>query len=175
MEWKRRRRPHWIFKRAVPLAATALLLLAFVGVFRLYGNAREAAAQADIRVIYMTDIIPDVADGTISIPFKTLQKDTLVYFEYRGGREVLPLLAYIGPTGKIITAVGVCEPCQSSRFHIEGNDLFCNGCDSVWNLETHEAVKGGCSRFPPQIIPHDLKDGQILIREADVLAWKPRI
>lgn len=168
------RQAHWIFKRAVPLAAVAVLLLAATGVFHLYRNARDAAAQAGIRVIYMEDIEATVSDGVIKVPFATVQEETLVYFEYRGGGKIVPLLAYIGPTGKIITAVSYSEPCQSSRFRIEANDLICNVCGCVWNLESHQYVTGGCGKFPPEILPHDLVDGQILIREADVLAWKPR-
>lgn len=163
----------WIFKRVIPLAILALILLGGGRFLWLYRHSDNNGAKEEPKVIEMTEIKASQEGGKIAVPLSDIKKDKLVYFEYEGSQTV-PLLAYIGPSGKVITAISVCEPCKSTRFHIDGENLVCNTCGTVWNLETHQGVTGGCTEFPPQIIPSQVKDGKVLIAEDIVAKWQPR-
>ncbi len=127
------------------------------------------------QTISMTDIQAKVENGKISIPFNVVLEKRLVRFEYKGKTGVLPLLAYITQSGRVVTAVSMCEPCRSTRFHIKGNALVCNACYTEWNLETLKGIKGGCLNYPPDPIPSTLENGLILIDEKIVADWKPRV
>lgn len=161
-------KPKWqgALRWIIPLA---ILTLIIVGFFWLYRNS----GQEKPSLIEMTDIQIDVEDGKIVLPLSEIKGNKLVYFEYKGSTPI-PLLAYIGPSGKVITAISVCEPCRSKRFHIEGETLVCNACGTVWKLETHEGISGGCPQFPPQIIPNQIGNGKVLINRDSVEKWKPR-
>ena len=163
----------WIFKRVIPLAILALILLGGGRFLWLYRHSDNNGAKEEPKVIEMTDIRSEVKEDKIVVPLSAVKKNRLVYFEYKGSQAV-PLLAYVGPSGKVITAISVCEPCKSTRFHIEGENLVCNTCGTVWNLETHQGVTGGCTEFPPQIIANQVKGGKVLISEDKVATWKPR-
>lgn len=160
-----------VLKWAVVLGLAAVLVLVGAALFSTYGG--RSADQPAERQIDMTDTEATLADGKLAVSLNTIKQKGLVYFEYKGTNTV-PLLAYVGPSGKLITAVSVCEPCRSTRFHILGDQLVCNTCGTVWELETHQGVSGGCTDFPPEIVPHAVKGGQVLVDEQAVLDWKPR-
>lgn len=127
------------------------------------------------QIIKMTDISAKMDVGKISIPIDTVKEKKLVRFEYERNGMKIPLLAYITPTGRVVTAVSMCEPCKSTRFHINGDKLVCNACYTEWDIETLKGIQGGCLNYPPDAIPSTIEGSQILIDEKFVAQWKPRV
>ena len=127
------------------------------------------------KAIRMTDVSPKGENGKISIPLDVVKEKKIVRFEYEGNGVNIPLLSYITDGGKIVTAVSVCEPCRSTRFHIKEKLIVCNSCYTEWNLETLKGIKGGCLKYPPDAIPNRVENGRILIDEKTVTQWKPRV
>ncbi len=127
------------------------------------------------QTIKMTDISAKLNGGKISIPLEVVKEKKLVRFEYEGSEVKIPLLAYITPSGRVITAVSMCEPCRSTRFHINGDKLVCNACYTEWDIETLKGIQGGCLNYPPDAIPSMMDGDKILIDEKLVTQWKPRV
>ena len=127
------------------------------------------------KAIRMTDVSAKVENGKISIPLDVVKEKKIVRFEFEGNGTKIPLLSYVTQTGKVVTAISVCEPCRSTRFHVKDKLIVCNSCYTEWNLETLTGIKGGCLKYPPDVIPSDVKNGQILIDEKTVTQWKPRV
>ncbi len=125
--------------------------------------------------ISMTDIQPTVKSGKISIPLDLVLEKRLVRFEYETKGNKIPLLSYVAPSGKVITAVSMCEPCRSTRFHIEGKTLVCNACATKWNLETLKRISGGCLNYPPDVLPSTAQKRVLQIEDKIVTQWKPRV
>ena len=126
------------------------------------------------QTITMTDVSVRVENGKISIPVETVLEKKMVRFEYEGNGVKIPLLSYVTRNGKVITAVSMCEPCRSTRFHIKNKTLVCNACGTEWNLETLKGIRGGCMNYPPEVLPSTVEKDHVLIDEKAVLAWKPR-
>jgi hypothetical protein len=126
------------------------------------------------QTIPMTDIGAKVENGKISIPLDVVKEKKMVRFEYEGKDVKIPLLAYVTLAGRVVTAISMCEPCRSTRFHIQDKALVCNACNTEWSLETLKGIKGGCMNYPPEIIPSTIEKDRILIEEKVVLDWKPR-
>lgn len=173
------------FKTAILLITTALFL-GWISSMWFGGNSGKNPAisslpQVSERVNYseqaigMTNVEATVENGRISIDFDTVLDNKIVRFEYDNNGSKLPLLAYITPSGKAITAVSVCEPCRSTRFHIRGKSMVCNACATEWNLETLRGIKGGCLTYPPDFIPNTIENRRIWIDEQTVIRWRPRI
>ncbi len=127
------------------------------------------------KAIRMTDVSAKVENGKISIPLDVVKEKKIVRFEYEGNGVKIPLLSYITDGGNIVTAVSVCEPCRSTKFHIKDKLIVCNSCYTEWNLETLKGIKGGCLKYPPDVIPNKIEKGLILIDEKSVIHRKPRI
>ena len=123
----------------------------------------------------MSDISIKVDNGKISIPLDAVIEKRMVRFEYEGNGVKIPIVSYITPTGKVITAVSMCEPCRSTRFHIRDKTLVCNACGTEWNLETLKGIQGGCLNYPPDVIPSTIEKEKIQIDEKIVTQWKPRV
>lgn len=126
------------------------------------------------QTIPMTDIGAKVENGKIFIPLDVVKEKKMVRFEYEGKDVKIPLLAYVTLAGRVVTAISMCEPCRSTRFHIQDKALVCNACNTEWSLETLKGIKGGCMNYPPEVIPSTIEKDRILIEEKVVLDWKPR-
>ena len=137
---------------------------------RVSGNVDYAGQK-----IPMTDVQASVGHGKISIPLDVVLEKRMVRFEYEASGNKIPLLSYITQTGKVVTAVSMCEPCRSTRFHIKDKTIVCNACSTQWNLETLKGISGGCLNYPPDLIPSTVDKGRIQIDEKTVAQWKPRV
>jgi len=125
--------------------------------------------------IQMEDIQAKVENGNISIPLDVVKAKKMVRFEYEGNGLKIPLLSYITMAGRVVTAISMCEPCRSTRFHIKDKTLVCNACYTEWNLETLKGIQGGCMNYPPEVIPNTVENDRIVIDEKVVVGWKPRV
>ncbi len=116
-----------------------------------------------------------IADGKISFSLTTLLQHKMVSFDYTTPSAIVPLLAFISPTGKLITAIRMCEPCNSKIFRIEGTELACGNCETRWKLANLEGLQGSCQKYPPDPIPSIVEGNRVVIEEAVVKKWKMRI
>lgn len=171
----------------VPISlAIIAIALAGIGYWVIQGNTGtnprvssqpKVTSKVDYsgQKIQMVDIQAKAEKGKISIPLSEVLEKRMVRFEYEGNGIKIPLLAYITQSGKVVTAVSMCEPCRSTRFHIQEKTLVCNACYTMWNLESLKGIKGGCLNYPPDVIPSTVENGQIKIDEEVVTQWKPRV
>jgi len=179
---EKRKKPYW-----VPLSlAVFAIILAGVGYWIIEGNTRsnpKVSTQPKLnekvdyagQSIRMADIQAKVEKGKISIPLDVLKEKKMVRFEYENNGNKIPLLAYITQTGRVVTAVSMCEPCRSTRFHINDKKIVCNACGTEWNLETLKGIQGGCLNYPPDVIPSTIEKDRIQIDEKIITQWKPRV
>jgi uncharacterized membrane protein len=179
---EKKKKPYWF---PISLAAVAAILVV-IGYWVVQGNTgadSKVTSQPKVtgkvdyagQSIPMTDVPASVEKGIISIPLEVVKEKKIVRFEYVNNGFRLPLLAYLTPSGKLVTAVSMCEPCRSTRFHINGNKIVCNACATEWNLETLKGIQGGCLNYPPDVIPNTIEKDRIQIDEKIVLGWKPRV
>ena len=138
------------------------------------GEGRENLEPQKLQ-IRMTKIEPFIRDRTLEIPVAAVDGGKLVSFEFREADRSIPLLAFQTSSGKIETAVGVSWFCGSKSFHIEGAEIVCDLCFTRWDLETLRGVSGECFEHPLDKVSHTVQDGRLMIREADIQEWKPRM
>jgi uncharacterized membrane protein len=164
----------------------AALSIVFITIFidHLPGGAHPVIANqpevamasmfTDVRLT-LQPISVQVIGGKIIFPLSVLQEKKFVQFEYATQSNSVPLLAYISPEGKLVTAIRLCEPCNSMSFRIEGTELACGTCETRWKLNNLEGLQGSCQKYPPAPIPSRLNGNFVEIDEAVVKAWKMRI
>ena len=179
---EKKRKYFWI---PISLAVVAAVLIV-VGYWVIQGSTGanpKVSSQPKVdssvnytgQTIRMADIQATVQSGKISIPLDVVKEKKMVRFEYQANGVYVPLLSYITESGKVITAVSMCEPCRSTRFHIKDKTIVCNACATEWNLETLKGIQGGCLNYPPDVIPSTIEKDRILIEEKIVKEWKPRV
>jgi uncharacterized membrane protein len=123
----------------------------------------------------MKPIKATVENGLIILPLDLVKQQKFVRFSYQSPRGEVPLLAYISTEGKIVTAVSMCEPCNSTRFHIRSDELVCNSCGTTWELDNLNGTSGACQAYPPDPLPSVVVGNEIQIDAAKVAAWVPRV
>lgn len=127
------------------------------------------------QTVQMSDVQAKVENGKITIPVHAVKEKKIVRFEYEGRGLKIPLLAYLTMAGRVVTAISMCEPCKSTRFHIKDKSMVCNACATEWSLDTLKGISGGCMNYPPEVIPSTVENDSIIIDEKVVLDWKPRV
>lgn len=117
-----------------------------------------------------------VKDNKIILPLDLVKEKKFVRFQVAGGKtNALPIVAYLTEDGKVVTAISMCEPCNSTEFHIKGSNLICNSCGTTWNLNTLEALSGSCGKYPPDPVPSIVVGNEIQIDKSLVENWKRRV
>ena len=179
---ERKRKTYW-----VPMSlAVVAVVLAGVGYWLIKGDsAADPRVSSQPKVsgkvdyagqkIAMTDIQAKVEKGKISIPLDVVKEKKMVRFDYENNGNKIPLLAYITQTGRVVTAVSMCEPCRSTRFRINDKKIVCNACGTEWNLETLKGIQGGCLNYPPDVISSTIEKDRIQIDEKNIVQWKSRV
>lgn len=165
------------------LFGVAILVIAGLGFGRKQAPAAPQVQSATTEAVSydangrveQTPISATQAGGVITVSLAEVKAKRLVGFTYQGQGTTLPLLAYIAPSGKVVTAVSMCEPCNSTTFHIEGTQLVCNTCGTRWNLEDLSGVAGGCLSYPPDPFANTLSGNDIQIQESAVSGWQRRV
>lgn len=114
-------------------------------------------------------------EDKLFVSLDVIKAKKFVSFLFPDSLNNVPLLAYISNEGRLVTAVAICEPCKSNRFHIEGEELVCNVCGTSWKLNSLEAVRGACAEYPPALLPSTIVGNEIQIDRALVDNWHPRI
>lgn len=179
---EKKRKPYWI----PTLLAIFAIILVVVGYWIITENTGanpKVSSQPKVsekvdyagQTVRMADIQAKIEKGKISIPLDVVKEKKMVRFEYERNGVIVPLLAYITQTGRVVTAVSMCEPCRSTRFHIQDKTLVCNACYTEWDLENLKGIKGGCLNYPPDVIPSTIQKDRIQIDEKIVTQWKPRV
>jgi len=145
------------------------------------GPVDYTEARVDMkRVDYKT------AGDNVILSLADIEKNKFVRFDFHSkklsvrqrnfaGKPVLPVMALIVPSGKLMVGVSYCEPCRSTTFHTERDiSLTCNVCGTKWDLESLLAWSGACMPFPPDEVKVAVKDGKVLIPKGYLESWQPR-
>ncbi len=123
----------------------------------------------------MSNKIIAIIDGNdIVIPLETVTSYRIVRFDDPESKQNVPVIAYITPRGKVVTAMSISESCRSNDFYLEGNTIHCANCPSNWNMESMEAY-ACCQKYYPEPIPSKVIDGQIHIDKTVVQNWRTRL
>lgn len=167
---------------------TAGVIVLFVSAIIFYINAKPSKEEAVINQqpkitgavnypLTRFDHFYSIAfarDGKIILPLDVVKEKKFVKFDYQGTNSSIPLLAFITEDGKVVTAISLCEPCDSKDFHIQGSNLICNSCGTTWNLNNLDAISGSCGRYPPDPVPSKVVGNEIQIDEYIVTSWTRR-
>ncbi len=117
-----------------------------------------------------------VKDNKIILPLDLVKEKKFVRFQVAGDKpNDLPIVAYLTEDGKVVTAISMCEPCNSTEFHIKGSNLICNSCGTTWNLNDLKAISGSCGKYPPDPLPSIIVGNEIQIDKSLVENWKRRV
>lgn len=180
-------------KNNLPLiVGLVAVIVAGVFVFTQFGGKGNPAAQNNVEYfgevvatprsyigefISMTPIEPVVEDGKVKIPLSVLEENSIVYFELENDEGTLvPLMAYITPSGRVFTGSSMCEPCRGRTFSLAGATLVCDVCSTTYTIEDHKFISGAqaCGKYPPSYMEPVVEDGMIMFDHAEVLNWRIR-
>ena len=95
------------------------------------------------------------------------------YYEYDSGGVKVRYIAVKGSDGEVRTAFDACEVCYQARkgYSQEGSDLVCNNCGLRFQIDGLGTKNQGRGCWPGYL-PHEVKEGKVYIKKADLDAGK---
>lgn len=169
----------------VGLILFPLVLAAGIGLFAIslnpavhpvIGDQPVVAPPADYdsTAVTMTTIAFHEEGGDIVFSLPDLLRHRLVRFEVRTPTTTRPVMAYLAPDGRLVTAISVSDHCGSTEFVLRNNQIECARCPSRWDMMTMEAF-ACCSRYYPDPIPSRVQGSEVRIPRAFVDRWAGRM
>lgn len=146
---------------------------------RTYHPVIERQPDVAMATMYRDERIPSTMveakmnQGFITVSLKAVLEKKLVRFFDPEGMQDIPMIAYVTPQGKLVTAMSKSEQCGSTDFYLSGNDIHC-ACGSYWNMASMEAY-ACCARFYPDPFPSTVSGDEVRIDPAIIRNWKSRL
>jgi len=169
----------------VGLVAVIIMISAYFVFAKDNSASSTVKAAADIgqTITYSQDdkleqfiVKSKVENGkAIVTTLSTIKDKKFIWTEYKGNGKRIPLTAFVQPDGKVMVAVSFCEPCKGETFHITDNQIVCNVCGTVWDLQTLKGLSGGCQAYPPEALTYSLNGDNLEIPQSVLDAWAPRV
>ena len=129
------------------------------------------------RLVSMTPVKPAIGGDEIRIPLSEIEEKEIVSFEVANDQGTLvPLMAYITPSGRVFAGSSMCEPCGGRTFSLAGETLVCDACRTTYTIETHEFISGSvvCGSYPPVNMQATVQGDFLVISLQKVLEWRIR-
>lgn len=170
----------WMVKGIVMMVIVGGLGVFLNQLLRTYNPVIAAQPTVALPTMYHEDKISStnidaaMKDGFITIPLRTVTEKKLVRFFDPQGVQSIPMIAYITPQGKLVTAMSKSEQCGSEDFYLSGNDIHCAVCPSYWNMASLEAY-ACCQRYYPDPFPSTVGGDEVRIDPAMIRRWKSRL
>lgn len=124
--------------------------------------------------VTMTTVAFREDGGDLVFSLDDVKRNRLVRFEYQGEKTTRSIMAYIAPTGQLVTAISFSEHCGSNEFTIKENKIFCARCPSNWDMMTMEAY-ACCPKYFPDPIPSRVDGNEVRVPKLFVEKWAGRL
>jgi hypothetical protein len=121
-----------------------------------------------------TPIQHTLENGNLILSLAEVQSNRYVIFDYVQTGEPIPMMAYVAPSGRIVTAIRICEPCESRSFWFDADQIVCSACGTRWYAETLEGISGACTGYPPTEVKNTISGNNLIISLSDIQASKPQ-
>lgn len=131
-------------------------------------------ASYDSNLVSMTNVPFHMNGNDIVFSLDDLKKFRLIRFEYPAKNIVRPVMAYIDPDGRAVTAISISDHCGSTEFQIKNNQIYCAHCPSHWDMLTMEAY-ACCGTYYPDPIPSRVVGNEVRIPKEEVEKWAGRL
>jgi nitrite reductase/ring-hydroxylating ferredoxin subunit len=114
-----------------------------------------------------TEIVPTVANNTVTIPVSAVQKDWNVHFMVNapGGKQ--SFMAY-NLDGQTYVRASICVPCRGKTFTLSNNTLVCDICGTTFSANTGVGISGACVNYPKASVPYQVSNGNIVMQVSDL-------
>jgi hypothetical protein len=132
------------------------------------------AADYDSNTVSMTKVSYRQEGEDIVFSLSDLKQHRLIRFEYPARNIVRPIMAYIDPEGRAVTAISLSDHCGSTEFQIKNNQIYCAHCPSHWDMLTMEAY-ACCGQYYPDPIPSRVVGDEVRIAKVVVEKWAGRL
>ncbi|MBI2619173.1 MAG: DUF2318 domain-containing protein [Ignavibacteriales bacterium] len=169
----------WLMRVLLLTVLAAGLMVYVRDAFRMYHPVIEKQPALMQYVVGTSDKIPSRnVEAKIEGPFlvvslKDVTEHRLIRFFDPQGNQNVPIIAYLTPGGKLVTAMSISENCRSTDFYLEGENIHCASCPSYWNMTSLEAY-ACCQKFYPDPIPSTVLGDEIRIEVQTIRNWKTR-
>jgi hypothetical protein len=147
----------------------------YIGRYLPVGYSEPTVADRTLygETIGMTDVTAMQQGGSLELALDSVTTNKIVRFYHtKPDGEMLPLIAYVKPSGDLFVGVSYCPPCEGEGQRIETDGtLTCEACGTKRNLESNEGISGACKLYPLDEVPASVKGDTIVVETSVLDSW----
>ncbi len=123
--------------------------------------------------VAMTPVAATQDETSVSVALADVTDNKIVRFDYtRSAGDILPMIAYIRPSGKLFVGVSYCPPCEGEGQRIDSDGtLTCESCGTKRNLENNDGLSGACKLYPLDEVPATVNGADIIVDSGVLDNW----
>jgi hypothetical protein len=167
----------WVVRAIFVTAAVAGVWAFYGDAFREYhpviAKQPEVSAPGSSGRLNSRLVTARLEGPFIIVSLSDLQEHRIVRFFDPESVQTVPMLAYLTPSGRVVTAMSISENCRSRDFYLEGENIHCANCPSYWNASSLEAY-ACCQKYYPDPIPSTVLGDEVRIEAVTARAWQTR-
>ena len=167
----------WLLRSAVVVAILAGLWAFYGDAFRSYhpviASQPEIGAVGSSGRINSTTVSARVEGPFIIVSAIELREHRIIRFFDPESVQTVPIIAYLTPAGRVVTAMSISENCRSTDFYLEGENIHCASCPSYWNASSLEAY-ACCQKYYPDPLPSTILGNEVRMESAAIRSWQTR-
>lgn len=159
------------------IVSLALIIVGTTAGIYLLGIQRFEAKSPQAGVKYNLPSNPvriqyTVEGNSLILSSAEVQSNRYVILDYVQTGETIPMMAYVAPSGRTVTAIRLCEPCESKSFWFDTDQAVCSACGTRWYAETLKGISGACTEYPPTEVKNTISGDSLTISLSDIQALK---
>ncbi len=103
------------------------------------------------------------------LSMQQVKSDGMVHFKVPVGNG-MPDMTFMAYTldGAVQVRSNTCVPCRSTSFSLDGNNLVCNVCDTIFDATTGQGISGACVNYPKDSVNYQLNGDRMIMKMMDL-------
>ncbi len=118
-------------------------------------------------LIKATWLEPQIEGNAVSIMLSDVETNWNTHFGLGEEHGNMNFMAYV-LDGEVFVRANVCPPCRSVGFSLNGDELVCDSCRTLFSSKTGEGISGACKDFPKAVVAHEIVNGKIVMQLEDL-------
>jgi uncharacterized membrane protein len=148
--------------KTAPVIIAAVLAIAAVGAYFIFGGAGDDARPATIAGAGQPGA------GDVQIPLADLESGKAKFFDYKlASGAPVRFFAIKSSDGVYRAALDACDTCFHAKkgYHQDGEDMVCNNCGMKFHSAQINEVSGGCN---PVGLARSVEGDHLVIKASEV-------
>jgi hypothetical protein len=114
------------------------------------------------------EITVAISGDSISIPVDIVEANWNSHFLVKTSSGTMGFMAYV-LNDEVYIRASICPPCRGKTYALDGDNLVCDTCATVFSAKTGAGISGACVNYPKASVSYQTSGGNIVMKVSDLV------